>query len=492
MRMNVRKSKIGIVLLAMVFVTGVFGLARANSTYSGYFNSAYSGSTLAGAGNCAVCHTSVPNLNPFGSDFKNHGKNQAALTAIESLDSDGDGFTNRVEIDAGTFPGDSNSHPVVSDTIAPTVTGFSIPATSASLTVSITTFTATDNVGVTGYLVTESASAPSASVSDWSATPPGSYTCSGTGARTLYGWAKDAAGNVSAGRSASTTITLADTTPPTVTAFTVPATSASLTVSITTFTATDNVGVTRYLLTESATTPSASASGWSPSAPSSYTFTTPGNKTLYAWAKDAVGNVSQSLSATTTVTGSNPSPPPPPSAIDLTIWTGQWLKVTLKYEGYSLGISNSGWIHEDPIPSEEDNTSEMDKDHENIVAYLKITTWDPQQGVLQGELYQRDSKGQWIHAPLNLHFIDGTPTNFLCWSQVNGDFTAGFTARVQGRKTGEILKGATFRTLGGYYFEIDTAGGASSAQVFSAGQISINGSLVPRAKVPVPDNALAQ
>ena len=183
MRMNGRKSKIGISLLAMVFVTGLFGLARANSTYSGYFNSAYPGSSLAGSGNCAVCHTSIPSVNSYGSDFKNHGKNQAALTAIESLDSDGDGSTNRVEIDAGTSPGDPNSHPVVSDTIAPTVTGFSIPATSASLTVSITTFTATDNVGVTGYLVTESATAPSASAAGWSLSAPVSYAFSTAGSK---------------------------------------------------------------------------------------------------------------------------------------------------------------------------------------------------------------------------------------------------------------------------------------------------------------------
>ena len=59
-----------------------------------------------------------------------------------------------------------------SDTSAPTVTAFTIPATSSSLTIPITSFTATDNVGVTGYIVTESATAPAASASGWSATAP--------------------------------------------------------------------------------------------------------------------------------------------------------------------------------------------------------------------------------------------------------------------------------------------------------------------------------
>jgi hypothetical protein len=446
---------------------------------------------LAGSGNCTVCHTGIPALNSYGSDFKNHGKNQAALTAIESLDSDGDGFSNKVEIDAGTYPGDLNSHPTASDTEAPTVTGFSIPATSASLTVSITTFTATDNVGVTGYLVTESTATPSASATGWNTSPPASYTFSTAGAKTLYAWAEDAAGNISASRSASVNITLpptSDTEAPTVTGFSIPATSASLTVSITAFTATDNVGVTGYLVTESAAAPSASAAGWSPSAPSGYTFTTSGTKTLFAWAKDAAGNVSSSLSATVIVTSSNPQPP----AEDLTLWSGRWLRVTVKYEGYSLGISNPGLVQQDPMPGEEDVSAEMSKEHESVVAYLRITAWDPQQNVLQGQLYQHGSNNQWVYSPLTLHFIDGTRTDFLCWSQVSGNFTAGFTARLQGKESGGILKSGSFKTLGGYYFEIDSTGGASSSQAFSGGQISINGSLVPRARVPVPDNALAQ
>ena len=147
------------------------------------------------------------------------------------------------------------------DTTPPTVTAFTIPSAATTLTVSINSFTATDNVGVTGYLVTETSTAPSATAGGWSATAPASYTFTTAGSKTLYAWAKDAAGNVSASRSASVTITLADTTRPTVTAFTIPSTATSLTVAITTFTATDNVGVTGYLVNESSTAPSATAGG---------------------------------------------------------------------------------------------------------------------------------------------------------------------------------------------------------------------------------------
>ena len=103
----------------------------------------------------------------------------------------------------------------------------------------------------------------------------------------------------------------ADTTPPTVTSFSIPARSSSLTVPITSFSATDNpggTGVAGYMVTESPFTPSPSDSNWRTFAPSNYTFATEGTKTLYAWAKDAAGNVSTSLSANVTLT----LPPPPP------------------------------------------------------------------------------------------------------------------------------------------------------------------------------------
>jgi len=93
-----------------------------------------------------------------------------------------------------------------------------------------------------------------------------------------------------------------DITPPTVTAFVISATSSSLTVPITLFTATDDSGVTGYLVTESSSTPLATDTGWATSTPANYTFSTQGSKTLYAWAKDAAGNVSASLNDSVNIT----------------------------------------------------------------------------------------------------------------------------------------------------------------------------------------------
>ncbi len=89
------------------------------------------------------------------------------------------------------------------------VTNFTVPATATTLIVPITTFTASGNT-VTGYLLTESATPPAITATGWSTTIPGTYSFSTAGAKTLYAWVKDTAGNVSASRSANVTIILPD------------------------------------------------------------------------------------------------------------------------------------------------------------------------------------------------------------------------------------------------------------------------------------------
>jgi hypothetical protein len=180
------------------------------------------------------------------------------------------------------------------DTSAPSLSAFTMPAAATTLAVPVSTLSASDNVGVTGYLVTETSSAPTATASGWTSSAPQSFTFASTGSRTAYAWAKDAAGNVSAAKSATVTITLPDTTAPAVSAFAMPATANTTRMTVSNFTATDNVGVTGYLISESATAPKASAAGWSSSAPTSFTFAGSGSRTAYAWAKDAAGNVSVS------------------------------------------------------------------------------------------------------------------------------------------------------------------------------------------------------
>lgn len=96
------------------------------------------------------------------------------------------------------------------------------------------------------------------------------------------------------------TCAVADTTAPVVATFSVPAISPGLTVAISAFTATDNIAVTGYYVTASGTAPAAGAAGWSSTPQTSYTVAAAGFWTLYAWAKDAAGNVSLSCTATVT------------------------------------------------------------------------------------------------------------------------------------------------------------------------------------------------
>jgi hypothetical protein len=71
-------------------------------------------------GSCQWCHYSYgydgagdieTTINTYGADYKTNGRNATAVTAIDSLDSDGDGYANDAEIAAGTFPGNAEDHP---------------------------------------------------------------------------------------------------------------------------------------------------------------------------------------------------------------------------------------------------------------------------------------------------------------------------------------------------------------------------------------------
>jgi hypothetical protein len=71
-------------------------------------------------GSCQWCHYKYgydgkgslsDTLNGYGAAYLNAGKNQGAFKAIENLDSDGDGFSNVIEITATRYPGDKNDTP---------------------------------------------------------------------------------------------------------------------------------------------------------------------------------------------------------------------------------------------------------------------------------------------------------------------------------------------------------------------------------------------
>lgn len=464
------------VLLVVVLSAGFSSSVYALPGYLTLFEGAYPAAVGSVIDHCILCHTTNnPNTNsarnPFGADFGSSSIAGHTIhtfdTTLENRDSDGDGFTNIVEINALTFPGNAASHPTSSDTTPPTAS-LSIGSFLSSRKVSIT-LTATDNVGgtgVSGYIVSLSSTTPSKTSHAWKAVSPSTFTFPATaltGIYTLNAWAKDGAGNVSA--VATATVNL-DLSKPTVTTFTATSTNpASTTVNVS-ITATDptvngvSSGVVAYLVTRSNTPPSRLSPNWitAGTPPTSVIFPTivKAGAGLFAWVKDASGNVSKPLRAVVAPAAlAAPSPPvaafqvqqetsPSPNAsVDMTVWEGIWYKISMNDAG----------------------------------AYLKLGSWDPDNEVLQSELYQYDEQtGEWLSVNVSLHYLSGSGSEFLCWSQIaDNDISYGFTARVN--ESG-------FNSIGGYSVQ-----GVSRPV---AGWLSIKGKVISEADVPVPRGILSK
>lgn len=116
-----------ILLLAVVILTGA-PTASAKSSFLTSFNQHYetAGTRL---DSCATCHIGEAR-NPYGKAYAVSGRD---FTAIENLDSDGDGFTNLVEIKALTFPGNSDDYPqTTSENSSETTVNATEPSASAT------------------------------------------------------------------------------------------------------------------------------------------------------------------------------------------------------------------------------------------------------------------------------------------------------------------------------------------------------------------------
>ena len=121
-------KKVLSILIALIFVLGFASISLANSGALAAFDAHYPGTAYS----CNLCHTSAPATNPYGAALVAQGAlpvTDARLIAVEPLDSDGDGFTNIAEINAGTLPGDPTSHP----TLPPTAFEVTNPTASESV-----------------------------------------------------------------------------------------------------------------------------------------------------------------------------------------------------------------------------------------------------------------------------------------------------------------------------------------------------------------------
>jgi hypothetical protein len=179
------------------------------------------------------------------------------------------------------------------DADIPVITSFVLTSPSpATSNIIKFTLTGTDNVGVYAWLINESAVPPTADDPAWLRRKPSSYILSpGSGVKNVYAWAKDLAGNVSASRHVTVNF---DGSIPVITAFTLTSANPSPVREITfTLTGSDDMEITGWMVKETSATPAPDAPGWLADAPSGYTLSAAyGLKSVYAWAKDANGNLS--------------------------------------------------------------------------------------------------------------------------------------------------------------------------------------------------------
>ena len=107
-------------ILGFVLLLGAAATSEAKPQFLDLFLATYKPdpSSALGIARCGICHTKVPQKNPYGKDVKKllDASSDGKLTVemlhqLESTDSDGDKWSNGDEIAAGFLPGDESSHP---------------------------------------------------------------------------------------------------------------------------------------------------------------------------------------------------------------------------------------------------------------------------------------------------------------------------------------------------------------------------------------------
>src|SRR5881296_1023882 len=190
----------------------------------------------------------------------------------------------------------------------------------------------TDNVGVTGYIMRRNGVQV--------ATPATtSYADTGLSAATTYSYtvaARDAAGNTSPD-SASVSITIADTTPPTTPTGLMAAAAGSTGANLSWSASTDNVGVTGYIVRRNgvqvATPATTSFADTGLSAATTYSYTVA--------ARDAAGNISPN-STSVSITIADTTPPTTPAG--LTAAAAGSTGVNLSWSASTDNVGVTGYI----------------------------------------------------------------------------------------------------------------------------------------------------
>ncbi len=234
--------------------------------------------------------------------------------------------------------------PTQTDTIPPAV-AVTAPTSGATISGTVTvSATASDNVGVAGVQFQLDGTALGAEVTVASYSISWDTAKVASGSHTITAVARDPAGNRTTSAPVPVTVSngISDTTPPSCSVVINNGAAYTAWTAVTlSLASTDNVGVTGYYVSTSSTPPAPTATGWvtiasTPSFSSNnIPFTLPtgdGTKKVYAWYKDARGNVSAPASASILLDQTLPSNG------TLSVTTGN-AQVTLNWMGFSDGGS---------------------------------------------------------------------------------------------------------------------------------------------------------
>src|SRR5437899_6412547 len=211
---------------------------------------------------------------------------------------------------AGNISPNSTSVSItIADTTPPTTPIGLTAAVAGSTGANLSWSASTDNVGVTGYIVRRNGVQV--------ATPATtSFADTGLFVATTYSYtvaARDAAGNISP-NSASVSVTIADTTPPTTPTGLTAAVAGSTGANLSWGASTDNVGVTGYIVRRNgvqvATPATTSFADTGLSAATTYSYTVA--------ARDAAGNISPNWASVSVTTASAADSTPPTTPTGLT------------------------------------------------------------------------------------------------------------------------------------------------------------------------------
>lgn len=183
-----------------------------------------------------------------------------------------------------TFVSYSNSH--VGEYVTQDIDGISFSFTDIGGTVSSVAITDTN----------DSSGAVWVNSPTWTASDV--FTTSQYGNSTIYCWAKDSSDNISLPHEETIRVNIPDAVAPTVDSFTLEQLAiGSLQVRVTEATASDNVKVEEYLISEVSDTPAIDDARWLESVPLIFVAADYGTRTYYLFAKDVAGNISAPLSA---------------------------------------------------------------------------------------------------------------------------------------------------------------------------------------------------